>query len=302
MLKVDFENRKSPEDIARHLDGYRSQIPFATSLAINRTADLVRKAIVAEMKRVFDRPTPFTLNSLYVSPSNKDKLEAVVWLKDGNDVVKAGPYATMTKDGVNWSRYQPKDIAKSGNVGTPATKYLGPEIFGGQRNARNSERRLRDAGLLGSSMFTTPAKGAEALLDKYGNMSGSFVKQILSGLQAADYALGWTSNVTARSIARNPDRAMYFVVGGKENPQGIARRKPGLRDIGKDSKGKWQVTRRRSPKGQAICGPLEPVLWFVKAPNYEPRLDFFGIGRKAIDENLERELVKAMKYAIKTAR
>lgn len=276
MLKINFENKKSPEDIVRHLDGYRSQIPFATSLAINRTADLVRKAIVAEMKKVFDRPTPFTLNSLYVTPSTKDKLEAVVWLKD--------EYAV-------------------GNQGTPATKYLGPEIFGGQRNARNSERRLRDAGLLGSSMFTTPAKGAEALLDKYGNMSGGFVKQILSGLQAADYALGWKSNVTARSIARNPDRPMYFVVGGKENPQGIARRKPGLRNIGKDSKGKWQVTRRRSPNKQAICGPLEPVLWFVKAPNYKkPRLDFFGIGRKVIDENLERELVKAMQYAIKTAR
>lgn len=276
MLKVRFEESKSPEDVVRHLDGYRSHVPFAMSLAINRTADLVRKAIVAEMKKVFDRPTPFTLNSLYVTPSTKDKLEAVVWLKDEYSV---------------------------GNQGTPATKYLGPEIFGGPRNARNSERRLRDAGLLGSGMFTVPSKGAESLLDRYGNMNGGLVKQILSGLSAADYALGWKSNITARSIARNQDRPMYFVIGGRENPQGIARRKPGLRDIGKDSRGRWQVTRRRSPRGQAICGPLEPVLWFVKAPNYKnPRLDFFGIGQKVIDEHLEKELVKAMQYAIKTAR
>lgn len=247
MLKINFENRKSPEDIVRHLDGYRSQIPFATSLAINRTADLVRKAIVAEMKKVFDRPTPFTLNSLYVTPSTKDKLAAVVWLKD--------EYAV-------------------GNQGTPATKYLGPEIFGGQRSAKAHEQRLRDKGLLGSSMFAVPAEGAEGLLNRYGNLNGGLITQMMSSLQI-NRDIGYQSNETAKSRKRNRKRARYFVVGG-ETPLGIASRPTG--------------------------GELQPVLWFVKAPNYKPRLDFFGIGRKAIDENLERELVKAMQYAIKTAR
>jgi len=247
MLKITFDKSQSPDDVVRQLDGYRSQIPFATSLAINRTADLVRKAIVAEMKKVFDKPTPFTLNSLYVSPSTKNKLEAVVWLKD--------EYAV-------------------GNQGTPATKYLGPEIFGGVRNAKAHERRLRDKGLLGSSLFAVPAQGAEGLLNRYGNINGGLIKQMMSSLQI-NRDIGYQSNETAKSRKRKPKRARYFVLGG-ETPLGIASRPTG--------------------------GELQPVLWFVKAPNYKPRLDFFGIGKRVIDEHLEKELVKAMQYAIKTAR
>lgn len=246
-MKVSFDNVKNPAQVVRQLDGYRSQIPFATSLAINRTAELVRKSIVAEMKKVFDRPTPFALNSLYVTPSTKQKLEAVVWLKDEYSV---------------------------GNQGTPATKYIGPEIFGGARSAKSHEKRLRDKGMLGTSMFAVPAQGADGLLNRYGNFNGGFIKQIMSSLKI-NRDIGYQSNETAKSRKRKSKRARYFVVGG-DTPLGIANRAAG--------------------------GELQPVLWFVKAPNYKPRLDFFGIGQKVIDENLEKEMIKAMKYAIKTAK
>ena len=60
----------------------RRQLPFATSLALTRTALMVKAAEVEEMKRVFDAPTRFTLNSLFVRPAKKSRLEAVVWVKD----------------------------------------------------------------------------------------------------------------------------------------------------------------------------------------------------------------------------
>ena len=52
------------------------QVPFAASLALNAIAKDVKEAEREEMKRVFDNPVPFTLNSclLYTSPSPRDGL------------------------------------------------------------------------------------------------------------------------------------------------------------------------------------------------------------------------------------
>lgn len=247
MIKIKFDRNASPDDVQRKLNGFADQIPFATSLAINRTAELVKKAVVDEMKKVFDRPTPFTLNSLYVTPSTKDKLEAVVWLKDEYSV---------------------------GNQGTPATKYLGPEIFGGARRAKSHERRLRDKGMLGSGMFAVPAQGAEGLLNRYGNLEGGLIWQMMSSLKI-NRDIGYQSNETAKSRKRNRSRARYFILGG-DRPLGIASRPTG--------------------------GVLQPFVWFVKSPSYTPRLNFFAIAEKAIDENLEKQLSKAIRYAIKTMR
>src|ERR1035441_633525 len=74
------------------------QLPFATAKALTRTAQLIKAAEVDEMRRVFDRPTPWTLNSVFITPATKDNLIARVWLK--------------------------QDAAK----GTPAAKYLLSEI------------------------------------------------------------------------------------------------------------------------------------------------------------------------------
>lgn len=60
-------------------DFHQKQLPFATSLALNRTAQAIRKDLRSEMERVFDRPTPFTLNSLQITSSSKTDLTAAVW-------------------------------------------------------------------------------------------------------------------------------------------------------------------------------------------------------------------------------
>ena len=51
-----------------------SQLPFAMSRALNDTAEDVRKAEIAKMQSVFDRPTPYTLNAFQIRPSNKAKV------------------------------------------------------------------------------------------------------------------------------------------------------------------------------------------------------------------------------------
>lgn len=98
------------------------QIAFATALALTRTAQAVRTEEIAVMKRVFDRPTRFTLNSLQVRPATKERLFADVETKLGGDSVPAG-------------------------------RYLGPQVYGGGRRMKSHERKL--GGYTSPSTFAT---------------------------------------------------------------------------------------------------------------------------------------------------
>lgn len=184
------------KDLVRKVDAFQwRHVPFATAMALTRTAYDVKEDLVNEMKRVFDRPTPYTLNSLRVIPAKKDKLEAYVWLKDEFGTAK----------------------------GTPATKYLMPHIQGGGRNVKRFERWLIARGIMPAGMYVVPASGAE--LDQYGNISRGTFTKVLSQLQANPEAL---SNETAASRKRAASRktgknARYFVgrPGNGKLPLGV---------------------------------------------------------------------------------
>jgi hypothetical protein len=55
------------------------QMPFATSVALNRTAFDIRQVFNYETLRFFDRPVPFTQRAFLVDRSTKQNLEAVVY-------------------------------------------------------------------------------------------------------------------------------------------------------------------------------------------------------------------------------
>jgi hypothetical protein len=238
-------------DAIRQLSDFPDQVRFASSLAINKTAQQVKKDLQKEMKRVFDRPTPYTLNGLFIAPSTKQHLQAEVWLKgDGS-------------------------FAPSSN-GTAQVKYLSPEIFGGERKPRSSELDLRRADFLEDDMFTTPGYEFEQKLDRYGNVPSSVIMRMITNLKIQQEDHGVQQNQTASSKKRRKGRAEYFVMG--KNPGlGVFRRKTGSDD-------------------------LESVLWFVKKPHYQKRFDFFGVAEKSAAEHMPKELVKAVRFALATAR
>lgn len=65
--------------VRRRLSGLAKQVPFALSLALNRTAQSVADAMPAAMRAALDRPTPFTQRSVRVlSKASKHHLLAVV--------------------------------------------------------------------------------------------------------------------------------------------------------------------------------------------------------------------------------
>lgn len=130
----------------------KEQLPFATSYAINTVARKVRDAEKEEIKRVFDEPTRWTVNSIFINPSSKNDLEAVVWLKD-------------------WA---PK--------GTPAADYLQPHIQGGPRQLKRYEKALKRKGMLKAGEYTVPANTFKK--NRYGNISQGQYTKMLSNVGA----------------------------------------------------------------------------------------------------------------------
>lgn len=148
--------------------------------ALNFTAAETRKALVTEMERVFDRPTRWTLNGMFIERATADNPTAAVFFKE---------FASK---------------------GLPAGKYLRAEIEGGTRRAKRSERALAMAGLLGNKGFWVPARGAP--LDAYGNIPGPVMVRILAELKAFG-EVGYVANKTAASAKRNKRyrQSTYFV-------------------------------------------------------------------------------------------
>lgn len=158
-------------DVSKWLRGVSgNQIPFATALGITRTAQVIKKNILNEMSQKFDRPTPYTLNSLYLTAAKPKRLEAVVWLRD----------TTAGKS-------------------TPATKYIGPQVHGGARNLKRFERALQRTGILPAGMYAVPGEGAT--MDAFGNMSRGQIVKILSYFQAFGEQ-GYTANSTVKTRAK----------------------------------------------------------------------------------------------------
>lgn len=167
------------------------QLPFATAMALTETAKSVREAEVAEMGRVFDRPTRFTLNAFQVVPARKDTLVAEVRYKD---VI---PYA--------------------------GRHFLETQVEGGSRRLAAWERQLVSSGaMMGlglSPEAIIPARAAKR--DAFGNWSTGERNRVLSALQAQRDTL---SNTTDRSRSRNSRRAEYYI-GKRGRVTGVFRRR-----------------------------------------------------------------------------
>lgn len=149
-ITVQVDGLKDAQDVLSGFSDRRMRAAQATGLT--RTAVEVRDAIKAELPRVFDRPTPYTMNSLFVRPATADRLVAETYFKD-----------ETTQQGI------------------PATKYLLPNVVGGGRALKRFEVALKMTGRLPAGWQVVPGAGAK--LDVFGNMSRGQIIQILSQLR-----------------------------------------------------------------------------------------------------------------------
>lgn len=216
----------------------RRQLPFVIARALSWTANDVRAAQREMLPRIFDRPTRFTLDSLYTQPATKQSLSAAVGVK-------------------------PVDVKRRQH-------YLLPQVFGGPRRQKASERALRG--------FFVPSD--DIRLNSYGNVYPGDIKRILSAV-GADREAGYLANQTARSKKRNPKRKSLFRIA-QGSDGGLH---PGIYE--RDRKFTFKNGQRR-----AIIRPM--LIQVSRAPQYQPRYPFFDSGsqqaREAASKNLNKSL------------
>lgn len=245
--------REAVRSIASICDSSTKQVNFATRVALTRTAKMAAEAEVKEMRDVFRNPTPYTLNSVYVKPATATRLEATVMLK--NEATKA----------------------------VPASKFLQPQIDGGQRVQKRFERALQAVGAMPTGYRAVP--GAGARLDAYGNMSSAQIVQILSYFRAFP-EMGYKANMTDKGrtrLARGTKRRQgfsYFIGRpGDRLPLGVYQR-----------------------TSFGFGSSVRPVLLFVRSAVYQERFDFRYVVELTTQNEFASEFVKAMAEAQRTAR
>lgn len=202
---------------------------WAYVIGATRTAKIMAAELKQEMPRAFDRPTPYAVRS-------------ISWL----GATMAAPIA---KIGFGLSAF-----------GSRHLDWAQAEVHGGVRPLKAIEKRI--SALLGAGeWYVTPGRGAR--LDRYGNISGGQIQQILSdlGLQRDPYA-----NATAASRKRNR-RARYFVLRKGGKPIGIAVRRGRTMDIA--------------------------LLLTRKAPTYTPAYRMMDVAQRVTREVFPAEVAKA---------
>jgi hypothetical protein len=221
---------------------YREVMPQASIVALNKTSNIARDAIKVDMKRIFKSPTPYALNASRSMFANKATMSSAVLLKDVG-------------------------------TGTPAERYLGPEIEGGTRELKPFEKALQAKGILPAGMFVVPGKAA--IIDRFGNQSSAQIVEVLAAVSAYKSGGKVAKAVTRRALAkRTRARAKYFVHLGNKGDTG-----------GAGAPGIYKVV---------SSGHVAPAMLFVHSPRYSARFPFYPLakahGKAALPAALDEAL------------
>lgn len=222
MFEVVTDIGNLPRDIQKWDKNRR----FATAVGITWTGQDVKKGLRKEMQSVFDRPTRWTLNSLFLKPAKRDDWNGLVFFKD----------------------FAPK--------GTAAGAYLDPQISGGDRKLKRSERLFRRRGFLASGLYLVP--GRDARLNAAGNIPKGQITKALS-----DVGAQWDPR---QNTSRKRGKYFWLPAAG--------RRLAGVY---------WKQG-----------GQLKSLLVAVRAPIYRRRFDFYATARTISRKRLTKNIRKAI--------
>lgn len=196
MFKIDMSLDAAPVS-AGMLELEKRHIPFVMARTATLLAQRVKKGTITVMQKRLDRPTPTTLNSLFVKMATKTRA-AQVYFKD------------------SWAS------------GIPADTYLQQAVSGGLRPHKRFEKSLIARGVMRSGQFAVPTT---AFMNQYGNVSRGTMLKILSGLGAAESTRGHQANASDSAKSRRKGNAHRFFSGDVGGTQGVwERRSMGMGD------------------------------------------------------------------------
>ena len=150
MITVKVEGLEAT--IKRLAEINKKILPNVIAKSLTKTAMKVRANVKGAMTHHFDRPTPYTMNSLYLQGATDTVWEARVWFKDKSAIGK----------------------------GNATADYIYPQVHGGGRKRKRFETVLSEKGHLPDGWYAVPGSGAK--LNKYGNISAGQIVQIITAL------------------------------------------------------------------------------------------------------------------------
>jgi len=265
MIQIKVDTKQ----VTAMLGGVARQMPFAISLGLNLTGQAVKDAEIAEMKRCFDRPSPFTLSSLQLTPSKKNRLAASVWFKDPPKLGQKAHYLLPQVDGGR-RPLKPWEVNMGKHYIMPG-KYTQLDQYGNLGRGQITKlRSLYGKADIAGFDSTTKAKGKRSQYFLIKQTKGRLLAGIYERVQGAGAAGRIGRYMLARSLAKK---------------NGVK-----LKDLNSRTKALY-------------ARGIRPVVIFTEqAPSYRQRFDFYGIAQRTIDKVLMSNMRTAVEQALKTAR
>lgn len=267
-MKLEVKGIKEFEAV---LAGLPKKATRAAEVAPNKTGKAVKEEIVAEMKRVFDKPTRYTLNSLQFHPA-KGTLEAKVGFKEPDRMLQ---------------------------------HYLVPQVDGGPRKLKGFERGIAVGRTIPGKFARMTPEGNVSTGQIRQIMSVLGKAETSAGFSANLTARSARRNMRARDyvlIRRQHGRLFPGVYQRFQTGVGFgAKTKRTVARFGTWQKGNRKVAVRDPRTGRIIkwvspasriqsivrARGLRPVLLKGKDAPVKPLLPFYEIARRVFDDQFE---------------
>lgn len=166
---------------------------YAAVKAMNTSMEWAQTSVRKEMRNVFDRPTPWVLNSLRIKYAKPATMSAELAFKDINSV-------------------------------TSARTMVFPHVEAGQRHFKAFEARLMRIGVMPAGYNAVP--GGAAKLDANGNMSRGQISQLLGVLGAYTESGFNKANINTRKrLAKGNEKKNVYGFVYWVNPVGAKKAK-----------------------------------------------------------------------------
>lgn len=140
------------KDVERQLGSIaRDQLPFATALAITRTAKILDRELRGQLTTDLDNPTPYIARATFSTSARKDSLEATIGVRD------------------------------QASRGASPAQYVQEHFSGAARGLKPYEAALQSIGALPRGMRAVPGAGIK--LDRFGNPNRRDVQEVIGAVR-----------------------------------------------------------------------------------------------------------------------
>lgn len=170
---MDIKVKADLREITRGLRAYRRQIPFATAVALTRTANDVKDAEQKQINKQVDRPVRFTVNAIGIRPANKRTLTAEVFVK----TIQARYLRYQIEGGIR--------RGKGGITGVP-TRNQKLNQYGNIPGRRRKAPAWRQGKTTTAKTFIATIKGVRGVWERYGR-GGRQVRLLVAFEQRVRY-------------------------------------------------------------------------------------------------------------------